>query len=95
MRYFINASIARHFTHTLFKNCIHSWILLPVYISSLNSHYHYYAKPLHSTDSHYFNRVLISGITVWLDKPLSAVTSVMQVCALVKCGFSYTSTGRE
>ena len=35
MRYFINANIARHFTHTLFKN----WILLPVYFSSLNSRY--------------------------------------------------------
>ena len=39
MRYFINVNIARHFTHALFKNSIHLWILLPVYISSLNLHY--------------------------------------------------------
>ena len=68
MRYFINANIARHFTHALFKNSIHLihiWILLPVYISSLNSHYLNSISNLHSTDSHYFNRASISGITVY------------------------------
>ena len=35
MCYFINADI----THALFENSIHLWILLPIYISSLNSHY--------------------------------------------------------
>ena len=39
MWYFINANIARHFTHALFKNTVHLWILLLVYISSLNSPY--------------------------------------------------------
>ena len=66
MRYFINANIVKHFTHALFKNgiyLIHLWLQLQVYISCLNSHY-YYAKPLHSTDLHYFNHALITGIMI-------------------------------
>ena len=51
-----------------FKNAVHLWILLLVYISSLNSPYlnsiSMPEKPLHLTDSHYFNCALISRFMV-------------------------------